>query len=281
MSCTACTWACTPSGTMRSRCEGRWLAGVLAGGPGAALCHLCAGKLWEVSRFPAPVVDVVVLRHHRSRPGPRFHRARNLHPRDVSSHRRIPVTSVHRLLVDLSAVLTPHQVANVISSGVWRALRGCPPPATPWRASAAAMASTCSSAPSRFTASAAPAPQWRRRHLPAARLRLHRTAGERRLRGIRTRLPLAAVQAHRRDRRSRSRPAPGQAGRRACDRTLRELDYMVLRFTDADVYQRPREHPGGAERDWLSGSRCRSPGSPPPAPRRGSASSRGGCRRGR
>jgi len=52
--------------------EGRWLAGVLAGGPGAALCHLCAGKLWEVSRFRAPVVDVVVLRQHRSRPGLRF-----------------------------------------------------------------------------------------------------------------------------------------------------------------------------------------------------------------
>ena len=35
--------------------EGRWLAAVLGGGAGAALRRLSAAKLWEISRFAAPV----------------------------------------------------------------------------------------------------------------------------------------------------------------------------------------------------------------------------------
>jgi hypothetical protein len=100
--------------------EARWLAGVLVGGEGAVLGHLSAGKLCEISRFGAPVTDVVSTRRHRPRPGIRFHRTRVLHPRDVTTHKRIPVTSVHRLLVDLADVLTPHQLANVIHEAAFR-----------------------------------------------------------------------------------------------------------------------------------------------------------------
>jgi hypothetical protein len=94
--------------------EARWLAGVLAAGDRAALSHLSAGRLCEVSRFAAPLTEVVSTRQHRPRPGIRFHRTRVLHPLDVTTHLRIPVTSIHRLLVDLSDVLTAHQLANVI-----------------------------------------------------------------------------------------------------------------------------------------------------------------------
>jgi hypothetical protein len=100
--------------------EGRWLAGVMAAGDGALLSHLSAGQLCEVSRFAAPLIEVVSTQRRRPRPGFRFHRARSLHPRDVSSHRGIRVTSMHRLLVDLSAVLTPHQEANVIHEAAYR-----------------------------------------------------------------------------------------------------------------------------------------------------------------
>ena len=44
----------------------------------------------------------------------RLHRTRALHPRDITSHKGIPVTSIPRLCVDLSDVLTPHELANVI-----------------------------------------------------------------------------------------------------------------------------------------------------------------------
>jgi hypothetical protein len=100
--------------------EGQWLAGVLIAGDGAALGHLSAGKLCQISRFSAPVTEVVSTRQLRPRPGFRFHRTRVLDPLDVTSHKRIPVTSVHRLLVDLSDVLTAHQLANVIHEAAFR-----------------------------------------------------------------------------------------------------------------------------------------------------------------
>jgi hypothetical protein len=100
--------------------EGQWLSGVLIAGDGAALARLSAGKLCEVSRFSAPITEVVSTRQHRPRPGIRFHRTRVLHPLDVTTHLRIPVTSVHRLLVDLSDVLTAHQLANVIHEAAFR-----------------------------------------------------------------------------------------------------------------------------------------------------------------
>jgi hypothetical protein len=46
--------------------------------------------------------------------GVRVHTTRHLHRRDVTSRNRIPVTSTARLFVDLTDVLTPYQLANVI-----------------------------------------------------------------------------------------------------------------------------------------------------------------------
>ena len=100
--------------------EGVWLAGVLAGGPGALLSYRPAGKLLAVSRFPAPITEVTSTHRREGRPDIRFHRTRVLDPLDVTTHLRIPVTSVHRLLVDLSDVLTAHQLANVIHEAAFR-----------------------------------------------------------------------------------------------------------------------------------------------------------------
>ena len=48
--------------------------------------------------------------HH----GTRLHRAK-IHPRDRTDRRRIPVTTVHRLIVDLTDVVTiPHEITAVI-----------------------------------------------------------------------------------------------------------------------------------------------------------------------
>jgi hypothetical protein len=93
--------------------EARWLAAVLGAGAGSALGRLSAGKLHAISRFHAPLI-AVVLPWLRTLDGVDLHRCRSLDPRDVTTHKRIPVTTVHRTLVDLSDVLTPHQLANVI-----------------------------------------------------------------------------------------------------------------------------------------------------------------------
>ena len=49
-----------------------------------------------------------------------MHRVRTLDPRDVTSHNGIPVTTVHRTLVDLADLLTPYQLANVIHEAAYR-----------------------------------------------------------------------------------------------------------------------------------------------------------------
>jgi hypothetical protein len=99
--------------------EGELLAAVLAAGPGAALCRRSAGKLHDISRFHPPQIAVVTI-HQRRPKGVKVHRVRTLDPRDVTTHRGIPVTTVHRTLVDLADVLTPHQLANVIHEAAYR-----------------------------------------------------------------------------------------------------------------------------------------------------------------
>jgi hypothetical protein len=104
--------------------EGQFLAAVLGSGEGALLGRLAAAELRQVSRFRSSLIDVVVPKWRRKRDGVRLHRARALHPRDVTEHKGIPVTSIARTLVDLSDVLTAHQLANVIHEAAFRGLFG-------------------------------------------------------------------------------------------------------------------------------------------------------------
>lgn len=99
--------------------EGEWLAAALAAGPGAALSHRSAGKLHGISRFHASRIAVVTV-HQRRPQGVEVHRVRSLDPRDVTTHKGVPVTTVHRTLVDLADDLTPHQLANVIHEAAYR-----------------------------------------------------------------------------------------------------------------------------------------------------------------
>ena len=97
--------------------EGEWLAAALA--CGGALGHLSCGALHGVSRFGEPMIEVVTT--SRARPeGVRVHTVRRLDPRELTSHKGIPVTTIHRLLVDLTDAKTPHQVANVIHEAAFR-----------------------------------------------------------------------------------------------------------------------------------------------------------------
>jgi hypothetical protein len=100
--------------------EGRWMAAVLAAGEGAALSHLCAAALWELRVLRTDFVTVIAPRQCRPKGPVRVHECRNLDTLDVTTRRGIPVTTVARMFVDLTDILTPHQLANVIHEAAYR-----------------------------------------------------------------------------------------------------------------------------------------------------------------
>jgi len=85
--------------------EGRWLAAVLACGPGAVISHRSAAALLQLRPTAPGSVDVTAPnRRGRSRPGISAH-AGSLQPDDVTTVRGIPCTSLARTAVDLAEVL--------------------------------------------------------------------------------------------------------------------------------------------------------------------------------
>ena len=88
------------------------LAPVLAAGPGSFLNLYAAAEVHGLLRRPAHRIDILA-------PGPRalpvhVHTYRRLHPRDVTERDGIPVTSVPRLLVDMTGVSDVGEIANLI-----------------------------------------------------------------------------------------------------------------------------------------------------------------------
>jgi transcriptional regulator with AbiEi antitoxin domain of type IV toxin-antitoxin system len=93
--------------------RGRYLAGVMACGPDTGLSHRAAGDHWGM-RPNATRVEVTVPRGRAGPPGIQVHRSRMLSPKDFTVHEGIPVTSPARTLLDLSAVVRPHELARAI-----------------------------------------------------------------------------------------------------------------------------------------------------------------------
>lgn len=103
-------------GHSRLTLRGRWLAAVLACGPGAALSHRDAGHLSNLRASGNARIEVTVpVATRPRRPGIRVHRA-TLGPDDITVIDGIPVTSLARTLLDLAAVLRPHQLARAIEA---------------------------------------------------------------------------------------------------------------------------------------------------------------------
>jgi hypothetical protein len=103
--------------------EGRWMAAVLAAGDGAVLSHLAAAKLWNIWRRRVDGIDVTAPhRHQLPTSEVRPHYSRRLDAKDTTTRNGIPVTTVARLLVDLTDELNPYQLANVIHEAAFRNL---------------------------------------------------------------------------------------------------------------------------------------------------------------
>jgi predicted transcriptional regulator of viral defense system len=94
-------------GHRRLRIEGRWLAAVLAAGPGAVLSHRDAAALHGMRKLPeSRKVSVTTSSAARSIPGLWLHRRRALGEEERAAVRAVPVTSPARTLVDLAPMLT-------------------------------------------------------------------------------------------------------------------------------------------------------------------------------
>ncbi|RKQ87871.1 uncharacterized protein DUF559 [Solirubrobacter pauli] len=99
--------------------DGELMAAVLAGGSGALLSHWAAAELHGLTPYRASLIEVVVPSKRQAPPGTKYHRTR-IHWRDVTDRKRIPVTSVARLLVDLTdAVHVPHEITAVIREAAY------------------------------------------------------------------------------------------------------------------------------------------------------------------
>ena len=99
-------------GHAQLRPEGRWLAAVLAAGPGAALSHRSAAALHGI-REGGGAIDVTTTRRVNVR-GVLIHRTTVLDAEDLTTRRGIRTTTVARTLVDLAKILTAEQLGKLV-----------------------------------------------------------------------------------------------------------------------------------------------------------------------
>jgi hypothetical protein len=94
--------------------QGEFMAAVLGAGRISALSRFSATELYELSRVRAALITVVSSSQRRPA-GVDVHRCRHLDPRDLTTYKGIPVTTVHRTIVDLADVVQiPHELTAVI-----------------------------------------------------------------------------------------------------------------------------------------------------------------------
>lgn len=93
--------------------EGRWMAAILASGPGAILSHWSAAVLWGLRPTARERIDVTVP--HRSRSSDLIRRHLSQVPSDERTvEEGIPVTTVPRTIFDLAATETADVIENLL-----------------------------------------------------------------------------------------------------------------------------------------------------------------------
>lgn len=102
--------------------KGRWMAAVLAFGPGAAvLSHGHAAALHDLRTVPSTAIDVTSpLRREPERV--RAHWARSLDPLDTTTIDAIPVTTVARTLLDEAERLSEQRLRTLLEATLRRDL---------------------------------------------------------------------------------------------------------------------------------------------------------------
>jgi predicted transcriptional regulator of viral defense system len=102
-------------GRARLDVRGRWMAAVLACGPGAVISHRTAANAQGLLRGASGKIEVTApVAGGRRRPGVTVHRAPGLRPEDTTTVDGIPCTTVARTLLDLAAVVSAPDLARAI-----------------------------------------------------------------------------------------------------------------------------------------------------------------------
>jgi very-short-patch-repair endonuclease len=97
-------------------CHGRWMAAVLASGPGALLSHRSAAELWQIRAQRNGKIEVSIpYGSGHSIPSLRLHRRRSLRAEDRTRHLAIPVTSPVRTLTDIATRLPANQLEAAVN----------------------------------------------------------------------------------------------------------------------------------------------------------------------
>jgi very-short-patch-repair endonuclease len=96
--------------------HGRWLAAVLACGPGAVLSHRSAAALWEIRPQSSGPIELTVpgSAGRARRSGLVLHRSQCLEPGETTRTHAIPATTPARTLADLRRVLPPDHLDAAI-----------------------------------------------------------------------------------------------------------------------------------------------------------------------
>jgi very-short-patch-repair endonuclease len=96
--------------------HGRWMAAVLACGPGASLSHGSAAALWGFGSEQRGSIDVSVPTRSRARLGGICtHRRNKATLEDTTVHEGIPVTSPIRTLIDQATYLRPMVLERAVN----------------------------------------------------------------------------------------------------------------------------------------------------------------------
>jgi very-short-patch-repair endonuclease len=99
------------------------MAAVLACEPGAFLSHRSAAALWGLRMTARRAIDVITPRRTGGRrPGIDLHKTRHLLPRDTTTVRNIPCTTVARTLLDLADVVDRRGLERAVEQSEIRRL---------------------------------------------------------------------------------------------------------------------------------------------------------------
>lgn len=102
-------------GHQRLTREGRWMAAVLACGPGPVLSHFSGGNLWSLcgSRGPVEVIRRAGGAKDMGHRGVLLHQTRRLESFEVAVEKGIPVATIERVLLDLAARTDSKQLERI------------------------------------------------------------------------------------------------------------------------------------------------------------------------
>ena len=102
--------------------EAKWLAAVLAAGASAVLSDESLAALYRLQTWAPKEPDVLVPRRHRPIPGIKLRQTRRLDPLDATEYLGIPVLTVPRLLIELTATKIAEELTALIHEAAYRDL---------------------------------------------------------------------------------------------------------------------------------------------------------------